>query len=131
MPVLSPPPSEALLAFAQRQISQAQLYQGPERRLESRRLVAQPALVYPADENLSPTGLSCSMVICDIASRGLGLLCEERVDWLFVLIRIPFRDDEPVRGAKFLGRRPAGPFHSMGCEILTASNVAAPLSPRV
>src|SRR5262245_45627175 len=121
IPALSPQPSAALLAFVQRQVLQAELYAGPERRDETRQALAKPVLVYPADEDFNPTGPSCAMVIRDISSRGLGLVYEELNDWPLVVIRISLHDDETLLGAVVRWRRPAGPFYSMGCDIRTAS----------
>jgi hypothetical protein len=117
MPVLSTQPSPALLAFVQRQVLEAQLYAGPERRSEPRQLLVKPVLVYPADENFSPTGPSCVMVIRDISSRGMELVHEEPINWPLVLVRISLPEIEALVGAVVRWRRPVGPFYFLGCEV--------------
>jgi PilZ domain len=116
-PVLPLQPSPSLLAFVQRQVSQAQPYTGQERRAEPRKLLAKPVLVYPADENFSPSGPPLTMVIRDISPRGLELVHEEPFDCPLILVRISFPEIESLVGAVVRWSRPAGPFYAMGCEI--------------
>ena len=116
-PVLSLQPLPALLAFVQRQVSQAEPYTGQERWEALRQLLARPVLVYPADENFSPSGPSRIMVIRDISPRGLGLVHEEPLEWPLILVRISFPEIEALVGAVVRWSRPAGPFYVMGCEI--------------
>ena len=116
-PVLPLQPSPSLLAFVQRQVSQAGPYAGEERRKEPRLLLARAVLVYPADEKFSPCGPSHTMVIRDISPRGLGLVHEEPFDWPLILVRISIPQIEALLGAVVRWSRPAGPFYAMGCEI--------------
>ena len=115
--VLSIEPPPALLAFVQRQISQADHYAGEERRAENRHFLGKAVLVYPADENFSPTGPSRVMVIRDISPRGLALVHEEQLDWPLVLVRISLPDMESLVGGVVRWTRPAGPFYITGCAI--------------
>jgi hypothetical protein len=119
-PVLPLQPSLALLAFVQRQVSQAEPYTGQERRAEPRKLLVKPALVYPADEKFNPSGPPRIMVIRDISPRGLGLVHEEPLDCPLILVRISFPEVESLVGAVIRWSRPAGPFYATGCEISLA-----------
>jgi hypothetical protein len=116
-PVLSLEPSPSLLAFVQRQVSQAEPYAGKERRANVRKLLAKPVLVYPADDRFSPSGPSRVMVIRDISPRGLALVHEDHLDWPLILVRISLPEIEGLVGAVVRRRIPAGPFYLMGCEI--------------
>jgi PilZ domain len=116
-PALSHQPSPALLAFVRRQVSQAELYTGPERRGGLRQFLVQPVLVYPADEHFSPVGPSQVMVIRDISPRGLGLVHENPMQSNLILVRISLPGIEALLGANVRWTRPAGPFYHIGCDI--------------
>lgn len=116
-PVLSQQPSAALVAFVRRQVSQAELYDGPERRGELRHLLVMPVTVYPADEKFSPLGLPEAMVIRDISTRGLGLVHEAPLECKLILVRFALAEGETLLGAEILWNRPLGPFYHIGCEI--------------
>ena len=115
--VLSLEPSISLLAFVQRQISQAEPYNGKERRAESRQLLVKPVLVYPADNRFNPIGPARVMVIRDISPRGLALAHEKDDDWPLVLLRISLPEIEALVGALMIWSRPVGPFYLTGYQI--------------
>jgi len=116
-PALSHQPSAALVAFAKRQVSQAELYTGSERRGELRHLLVKPVHVYPADERFSPVGPPQIMVIRDISARGLGLVYEDLFKSQQILVRISLPSIEAILGANVQWNRPVGPFYHIGCEI--------------
>jgi len=116
-PALSHQPSAALVAFAKRQVSQAVLYTGSERRGELRHLLVKPVHVYPADERFSPVGPPQIMVIRDISARGLGLVYEDLFKSQQILVRISLPSIEAILGANVQWNRPVGPFYHIGCEI--------------
>jgi hypothetical protein len=107
-----------LVAFVNRQVCQANLYTGSERRGEFRHHLVEPVQVYPADETFSPVGPPTVMVIRDISARGLGLVYEEDLfNSKLILVRISLPRLEAILGATVQWNRPVGPFNHIGCEI--------------
>jgi PilZ domain len=116
-PALPFQPSPSVVAFVRRQVSQAELYKGQDRRAELRHLLVRPVLVYPADEKFSPVGPSRAMVIRDVSPRGLGLVHEEPLNLGLILVRISLPEIEALVGAEVRFSRAVGPFYYFGCEI--------------
>src|SRR5262249_15229973 len=105
-------PSASLVSFVKRQVRNAQLQAGPERREEVRQMIVVPAIVQPVDENRQPIGEPVAMVTRDITTRGVGLVHEEPLWHERVAIRLDAEglDDNEILIADVVWNRPLGPF---------------------
>jgi len=111
-------PSSLLVAFAKRQVRNAKLYAGPERRSEPRDLVVMPVVVQPVDEQLCPLGEPLAMVTRDLSPKGVGLIHEQRLPHDRIAIRLLVQADEVILVGAVRWRKPLGPFYLCGCEIV-------------
>jgi hypothetical protein len=117
---LSMHPSASLVAFVKRQVRNAELFAGPERRADLRQLIVVPAIVQPVDAQCQPIGEPVAMVTRDITAKGVGLVHEEPLWHERVALRIdPDRlEDTEILIADVVWNRPLGPFCSIGCEVV-------------
>jgi hypothetical protein len=125
-------PSASLVAFVKRQVRNAQLQAGPERREELRQMIVVSAIVQPVDENHQPIGEPVAMVTRDITARGVGLVHEEPLWHERVAIRLDAEglDVNEILIADVVWNRPLGPFCLIGCEV-TARVGNSPLTSRL
>jgi hypothetical protein len=117
-PSLSLQPSPLLVAFAKRQVRNAQMHAGPERRNESRELMVIPVVVQPIDEHNFPLAQPLAMVTRDLATRGVSLIHEQRLLYDRLALRFIVQDEEAILVGAVRWKKPVGPFYSCGCEIV-------------
>lgn len=72
--------TKPFLEFARRQLVNATLHGGNEKRLEARHPMMLPALVVPIDERNFPVDETIEVVTRDVASTSIGLFHQEPLD---------------------------------------------------
>ncbi|MHC4402874.1 MAG: PilZ domain-containing protein [Planctomycetota bacterium] len=113
---LAPEPPAELVSFVERQIREAQLYDGVERRSERRHLVAVPVLVQPVDAEFNATGAPFAAVTRDISLTGVGLVHGEPIDPQLLALRMCLAEEEVKLVVEVLSCRALGPYHYVGCK---------------
>lgn len=111
---LAPEPPAELVSFVERQIRDAQLYDGVERRSERRHLMAVPVLVQPVDAQFNATGAPFAAVTRDISQTGVGLVHEEPIDPQLLALRMCLAGEEVKLVVEVLWCRAFGPYHYVG-----------------
>ena len=109
-----PEPPAELVAFVKRQIRDARLYNGPERRSEERHLMAVPVVVQPIDEHSNPTGAPFAAVTRDISPTGVGLVHGESVEAKLLALRMHLGEEEVNLAVEVKWCRAFGPYHYVG-----------------
>jgi len=115
---LSQQPLPSLIAFVKRQIRNAEVYAGPERREALRRSIVMPVIAQPIDEEFRAIGGPLAMVTRDISPNGIGLVQEERLIYDRLAIRLAFSEEVAVLVGEVHWRKPVGPFYACGCEVI-------------
>lgn len=116
---LAPEPPAELVSFVERQIRDAQLYDGVERRSERRHLMAVPVLVQPVDAQLNATGAPFGAVTRDISMTGLGLVHGEPIDPQLLALRMCLAEEEVKLVVEVLWCRAFGPYYYVGSKAIS------------
>ena len=111
-------PSSALLAFAKRQVTQMEVYHGPEKRADLRHLLVMPVLVLPVDDKIRLAGPPQAMVIRDVSPPGLGLVHEFAFEHKRIVVQLSYPEDGKLLAAEVRWSKPLGPFYHIGCEVI-------------
>jgi len=119
-------PSSALMAFAQRQVRQAQPYAGTERRADERLLLAMPVIVQGVDEHLVPVGEPRAMVVRDLTRNGMGLVHEQTFPHGRIVVRLTEPEEGTILAAEIRWSKPLGPFYHLGCQVIAKLDRFAP-----
>ena len=112
-PVLPQPPTE-LVSFVERQIRNAQAYEGVERRSERRCLMVVPVLAQPVDEESNAIGAPFALVSRDISPQGIGLVHSEPIDQTLLALQMSLANEEVNVVADVQWCKAFGPFYYFG-----------------
>jgi len=111
-----PPPE--LVDFVKRQIREAQVYGGKERRSEERYLMLVPVLVQPVDAQCNPIGDPFVAVTRDISRKGIGLVHGQPIPHPLVALRMSLAGEEVNVVARLLWSEVLGPYYYVGGEFV-------------
>jgi hypothetical protein len=102
---------QELVDFARRQLVNATLYRGDERRREERHPMMVPVLAVGVDENNQPLGEPFEAITRDVAATSIGLFHAEPIlhDRLAIHMTLANTDVDLVIALKW--KRPMGPFY--------------------
>jgi hypothetical protein len=111
-------PIPELVAFAQRQVRNAKLHHGTERRSEHRHLVVVPVVAQPVNEDFVAIDSPFPMVTRDISTTGVGLIHTEYTDHRWLALRMTVAGECVELASKVLWCQALGPFYSLGCQVV-------------
>ena len=111
------PPAE-LVAFVKRQLRDARVFHGEDRRSEERHPVLVPVLVQPVDEQSHPIGEPFAAATRDISKKGIGLVHSARIDHRLVNLRMSLGGEELNVVARLVWCEELGPYYYIGCEFV-------------
>ena len=106
-------PSE-LVDYARRQIVNATLYKGDERRLEGRYPMILPVRAVAVDEHYHVTGETFHLITREVSATGIGLLHTERIDADYLALNFSVAGVEVNLIARVIWSAPQGPFYGAG-----------------
>jgi len=112
-PVLPQPPTE-LVSFVERQIRNAQAYDGVERRTERRCLMVVPVTAQPVDQQSNAMGAPFAVVTRDISPKGIGLVHSEPIDQTLLALQMSLAGEEVNVVADVQWCKAFGPFYYFG-----------------
>jgi hypothetical protein len=113
-------PSKELLAFAERQVCQARIYEElgvyseSDRRNEHRNLIVVPVSIQPLDERFESCGDPMVAVTRDISPTAIGLFHVEPIDTGLLVIRMRLCDEDVNVVARISWCDGYGPFYRSG-----------------
>lgn len=110
--------SPQLVAFVKRQIRNAALLAGPERRDECRQAIIVPAIVQPIDRQFRAIDAPIAMVTRDVTARGIALVHEDRILFDLLAMQLGLPDEETILVGEVRWKKPVGPYYSCGCEVI-------------
>lgn len=110
------PPSE-LVDFVKRQIRDAPVSYGAERRMEERYLMLVPVLAQPLDAEFRPMGEPFLAVTRDISRGGIGLVHSHPIRSPMVSLRMSLAGEEVKVVAKVKWCEALGPYYYLGGEF--------------
>ena len=102
--------SRPFLEFARRQLVNATLYRGAERRLEDRHPMMLPGLVVPVDESNQTIGEVSEVVTRDVATSSIGLFHQEPFDEKRLALHMHMSGTKVNLIIKVIWKGPMGPF---------------------
>ncbi len=110
--------SSELVAFARRQLVNATLYKGDQRRREQRHPMMLPVLAVPVDDDNQPIGDPFEVITRDVAATSIGLIHAEQMrhDRIAIHMTLANTDVDLVVELKWKG--PLGPFYGSGGDYL-------------
>jgi len=111
------PPAE-LVAFVKRQLRDARVFGGEDRRSEERHPMLVPVLVQPVDEQFRPIGEPFAVATRDISQKGIGLVHSEPIDHRLVTLRMSLAGEELNVVARLVWCKELGPYYYIGCEFV-------------
>jgi hypothetical protein len=111
-------PAAELVAFVKRQIRDARVLGGKDRRSEERHLMLVPVLVQPVDEQFSSIGESFAVATRDISHKGIGLVHSQPIHHPLVSLRMSLADVEVNVVARVVWCKELGPYYYIGCEFV-------------
>jgi hypothetical protein len=111
-----PPPE--LVDFVKRQIREAQVFGGEERRSEERHLMLVPVLVQPVNAQYNPIGDPFVVVTRDISRKGIGLVHGQRIAHPLVALRMSLAGEEVNVVARLVRSEALGPYYFIGGEFV-------------
>ena len=105
--------SNELIDFARRQLVNATLFSGDDRRAEHRHLMLVPVWVVPVDEDNQPIGEPVQLITRDVSASSIGLFHEDEIthDRLALHMRLASTDVNLV--IRVIWVQPAGPFYGL------------------
>lgn len=109
---------QELVDFARRQLINAVLYKGDERRREQRYPMMLPVLLVPVDENNQSIGETIEVITRDIASSTIGLFHVERIEHKRLAIHMKLADTEVNLAVEVTWEGPLGPFRGLAGRYL-------------
>lgn len=106
--------SNELVAFAKRQLVNATLYKGDQRRREERHPMMLPVLAVSVDENNQPNSDPFEVITRDVAPKSIGLIHAEhmRYDRIAIHFTLASTNVDIVIALKW--REAMGPFYGSG-----------------
>jgi hypothetical protein len=111
---MGPAPIPELVSFVKRQIRNAELRVGPERRSDRRHAIVAPVLAQPVDQDLNAVGDPFALVTRDISSKGIGLVHSKSIDQGLLTLQMRLADEDVKLVAEILWCKPLGPFYYAG-----------------
>jgi hypothetical protein len=103
--------SKELVDFARRQLVNATLYKGDERRREDRHPMMVPVLAVAVDENNQPLGDPFEAITRDVAATSIGLFHAEPIKHDRLAIHMTLANTDVDLVIRLMWRRPMGPFY--------------------
>ena len=107
------PPRE-LIAFAERQIREAQRYPGLERRSERRNLMVLPVVAQVVDDDFQPINAPFSLVTRDISPTGIGLIHIDPFEEELLALQMAIAGEKVIVVVEVMWQRSIGPFYYSG-----------------
>lgn len=104
---------QELVDFARRQVVNAILYKGDERRREQRQPMLMPVRAVEVDEDNDPIGLPFELITRDISSNTIGLIYTDPIDAERMVIQFSIAGTDVVLVTETIWSGPLGPFY--GC----------------
>jgi hypothetical protein len=106
--------SQELIDFARRQLVNAVMYKGDERRRDQRYPMMLPVLVVPVDEDNQAIGEMFEVISRDVASNSIGLFHTEKISHHRVAIHMLLANTEVNLVIEVTWEGPQGPFRGFG-----------------
>ena len=106
--------SSELVAFARRQLVNATLYKGDQRRREERHPMMLPVLAVSVDESNQPIGDPFEVITRDVAATSIGLIHAEHMPHDRIAIHMTLANTEVDLVVELKWREPLGPFYGSG-----------------
>jgi hypothetical protein len=103
--------SRPFIEFARRQLVNATLYKGPDKRTEGRHPMMLPALVVPIDERNQPIDDVFEVVTRDVASTSIGLFHQEPLNHKRLALHMFMAGTEVNLVLQIVWKGPMGPFY--------------------
>ena len=103
--------SKPFLAFTRRQLVNALLHKGQEKRREHRHPMIIPAFVVPVNEDNEPIGDAFEVMTRDVASASIGLFHEEPLRYKRLILNMILANTEVNLIIQIIWRGALGPFY--------------------
>lgn len=106
--------SSSLVAFAKRQLVNATLYKGDQRRREQRHPMMLPVLTVGVDQANAPISEPFEVITRDVAPASIGLLHAEHMPFERIAIHFELAKTNVDLVIELKWREPMGPFYGSG-----------------
>lgn len=106
-----------LVDFGRRQIVNATMYKGNERRFEGRHHLLLPVRAIPVDANNAPVGESFDLITRDIAASAISLLHTDPIDAHRLALQLRIAGETVNVVIDIVWSEPMGPFYGAGGEF--------------
>ena len=103
-----------LVDFARRQIVNATMYKGDERRQEDRHMMMLPVRAVRVDENNQPLGETFDLITRDVSASAIGLIHSQRIHGKRLAIQFVMAGTEVNLVIDIAWSGPMGPFYGAG-----------------
>ena len=102
------------MAFVERQVRNARLYCGSEKRSEPRHFMAVPVIAVPVDEQFRAIGDPIALAARDISKKGIGLVHPQPIGHGLTAVQMHLAGEEVNVVVDILWSKPLGPFECSG-----------------
>jgi len=106
--------SQELVDFARRQLVNAVMYKGDERRRDQRYPMMVPVLVVAVDEDNQPIGETIEVISRDVANNSIGLFHTDKITAKRLAIHMLLANTEVNLVIEVTWEGPQGPFRGFG-----------------
>ncbi len=108
---------QELVDFARRQIVNATMYKGDERRKEGRHYILLPVRAVPVDTDNFPSGDSFDLITRDISASAISLFHMDEIDYPRLALQLRVADETVNVVVDVIWSEPLGPFYGAGGEF--------------
>lgn len=109
---------QELVDFSRRQIVNATMYKGDERRREGRHPMLLPVLAVEVDEDNYPIGEPFQLVTRDVSASAVGLVYTRRITAKRLAIQFTIAGTQVTLIVAVVWSNPLGPFYGAGAKFL-------------
>ena len=114
--------SSELVAFAKRQLVNATMYKGDQRRRETRCPMMLPVMAVPVDSQFKPIGDPFEMITRDVSSQSIGLIHAQQLVDDRIAIHLVLAGTQVDLVIELCWSEPMGPFYGSGGVYLAKLN---------
>lgn len=108
---------QELIDFTRRQIVNAILYKGDERRAESRHHMMLPVVAVPLDLDNQPTGAAFDLITRDISASAISLIHTEKIIDQRLAVQLRIAGETVNAVIEIVWSQSLGPFYGAGGEF--------------